>query len=200
MLWSCKTMLDWNHWHACLVVCVKKKDWVKEGWQGDNCMESEHSSWEPSLSLSQQRGRPSEVIYVSSGDGSWRAEGRPPQWNYWLEIYPPRATVSLFSLFLPLLLTFHLPPFWSSPESCHCLSGRRGKRRRKREIAHSQCHLFLPHSQTLFIPHACGLQSFAWLCFALEAPRKLSWVVLKAPPRFVSLYVGSIASYPSPPH
>lgn len=89
MLWSCKTMLDWNHWHACLVVCVKKKDWVKEGWQGDNCMESEHSSWEPSLSLSQQRGRPSEVIYVSSGDGSWRAEGRPPSgitdWRYTLQ-------------------------------------------------------------------------------------------------------------------
>lgn len=162
MLWSCKTMLDWNHWHACLVVCVKKKkDWVKEGWQGDNYMESEHSSWE-TLSLSAEREAVWGYLFFI-----WRwklkSRGETPQWNYWLEIYPPRATVSLFSLFLPLLLTFHLPPFWSSPESCHCLSGRRGKRRRKRETAHSQCHLFPPHSQTI---HPTRLWS-AELCLAL---------------------------------
>lgn len=111
------------------------------------------------LLLSQRRGGLSEeAIYFSSGDGKWREVGRVPV-EFLTGDGAPEATVSRFSLFLPLPFTFHLLPFWSSLESCHCLSGRRGKRKRKRGAAHSQCHLCLPHSQTLFIPHSCGLQS-----------------------------------------
>lgn len=72
-----------------------------------------------------------------------------PRRIYWLEMDPPGATVSLFSLFLPIPLTLHLPPFWSSPESCHYLFGRCGKRRRKRGAAHFWCHLRLPQSNSI---------------------------------------------------
>lgn len=124
MLWSCSTTLDWNHWHACLVVCGGKKDWVKEGWQGDNYMESEHSSWEPSLS--QQRGRPSEVIYFSSGDGNWRAEGRPPvelltgdipSRGYSLSLLPLSPTPAHFPSPTFLIFTRELPlSLWEKGE------------------------------------------------------------------------------------
>lgn len=163
MLWSSTSKIHTDMWQ-----CVKK-DRVKEGRQRDNCMESEHRSWgKLSFSLRGEGGR-LKRLFIFHLEMETEERWGEPQRNYWLEMYPPGATVSLFSLFLPLPLTFHLPPFWSSPESCHCLSGRWGKRRRKRGAAHSRCHLCLPHSQTLFIPHSCGLQSCARLCSAVAA-------------------------------
>lgn len=196
MQWSSTSAL---HRHRSYMWQCLKKDWVKEGRQRDNYMESEYCSLESSLSLLEGR----EAVWRRYLFFIWRWKlkrgGESPcgitDWRCTL-----LGLLSLSSPSLPLPLTFHLPPFWSSPESCHCLSGRRRKRRRRRGSAHSRCYLCLPHSQTLFIPHSCGLQSSASLSLAVTALSKLSCVVLLAPPRLVYLYVGSIASYPSPPH
>lgn len=45
----------------------------------------------------------------------------------------------------------------------------KAERKKRSEAVHSPCHLRLPHSQTRFIPHSCGLQSSAVLCSAAAA-------------------------------
>lgn len=153
MLWSSAYTLD----RVSIWWCVEK-NWVKEGRQSNNYMESEHCSWESSLS--QRRGRPSEeVIYFSSGDGNWRAVGRTPvelltgnvpSRGYCLSLLPlsptpthfPSPTFLIFARELPLSL-------WEKEE----------EERKKGVAAQSSCHFCLTHSQTLFIPHSCGLQS-----------------------------------------
>lgn len=195
MLWSCKTMLDWNHWHACLVVCVKKKNWVKEGWQGDNYMESEHSSWE-TLSLSREGGRLRLFIFHLEMEAEEQRGDPPvelltgdiPSQGYSLSLLPLSPTPAHFPSPTFLIFTRELPlSLWE-----------KGEEKKKKGNCSFSMPSF-PASQSNYSSHT-PVVCRALLGFALEAQGKLSWVVLKAPPRFVSLYVGSIASYPSPPH
>lgn len=146
-------------------------------------MESEQCSWE--TSLSQRSGRPSDkFIYFSSGDGNWKSCGGIPcritdcKWGSW------GYCLSLFSLFYPTPIHFPSPTFLIiTRELPSSLWEKGGKRRRKSGAAHSRCHLCLPHCQTLFIPHSCGLQSSAQHCTAATASsRKLIRLVHQAPP------------------
>lgn len=113
-------------------------------------------------------------------------------------MYPPGGYCRSLLLFTTLSLTFHLPHFWSLQESCHCYSGRGGKWEKKRAAVHPQYCVCLFHSQTSFIPLGCGPQSSGCLCSALNAPLKLCWEVVLAPPSFACFYVGSsFSSQPS---
>lgn len=178
--------------------------WIEYTWEKkkrckredrDNYMESEHCSWESSLSLSAER----EAVWRGYLFFIWRwklkSSGESPGGNCWLEMYPSGVTVSLLRL-SPTPVHFPSPTFLIS--GCHRLSGKEGEEQREKRSCALSMPSSLPHSQTLFIPHCCGLQSSARLCSAVTT--QLNRVVLWAPPRLGSVYVGSITSYPSPPH
>lgn len=91
------------------------------------------------------------------GGPSGITDERWGSWGYCLAplhprpIHFPSPTFLIFTRALPRSL-------WEKAE-----------RKKRSKAAHSSCHLCLPHSQTRFIPHSCGLQTSAVLCLAAAA-------------------------------
>lgn len=193
-----------NGWVVTLSViwtwqCVEKRYHVKEKRQSDNCTESEHCSWESGFPQRRRRAVWRGYLFFicrwklkNVGEGpTGITDERWGSWGYCLAPLPPP---------LPLPFTFHLLPFWSLPERCHGLSGRR-QRGRKGVKPLILCAIFacltvrLDSSHT---PVVCrALRCFAQLqLHQAQLSRGAHW----ASPRFICLYVRSVGPYPSLAH
>lgn len=94
------------------------------------------------------------------------------QWYHWWEM----GLLGLLSCSSPSPLPpphspihFPSPTFLIFARALPRSLWEKAERKKRSEAAHSPCHLCLPHSQTWFIPHSCGLQSSAVLCSAAAA-------------------------------
>lgn len=145
--------------------CVEKRHHVKEKRQSDNCTESEQCSWESWFPRRRRGGRLKRLFIFHLQMETEECWGWSQRYN-WLEMgllgllsCPPPPTPVHFPSPTFLIFTRALPrSLWEKAE-----------RKKRSRATHSPCHLRLPHSQTRFIPHSCGLRSSAALCSAAAA-------------------------------
>lgn len=147
---------------------VEKRCHVKEKRQSDNCTESEHCSWESGFPQRRRRAVWRGYLFFicrwklkNVGEGpSGITDERWGSWGYCLAPLPPPP---------PSPIHFPSPTFLIFARALPQSLWEKAERKKRSEAAHSPCHLCLPHSQTWFIPHSCGLQSSAVLCSAAAA-------------------------------
>lgn len=163
---------------------------------GDNCNKSECFSWESWFSQGRRRAVWRGYLFFIC---RWKLKnvGTVPVVSLTRD-RAPGATVLLLSL-PPLLFTFYLLPFWSSPKCCHSLCGRR-QRGRKRVKPLILSAIFSCLTFRLNSSHTCvvcrALRCFAQLQLQLQQHQaQLSRGAHWAPPWFVCLYVGSAVSF-----
>lgn len=150
-----------------MYTCVKN-DSIDGRWS-DNYMGSKDCSWETSLSLSEEMKAVYPVYLFFICRWKLKSSGAPVEVLTGDE--PPWGLLSLaFPYFFPPA-HFPSPTLLICTRELPCLSGRWGRRRSSITLP----FFFLPHSQTLFILHCCGLQS------------KPSPDLLRAPPRLALL-------------
>lgn len=194
--------LNWNNLHLQYIwtecICVWKKIELKRG-------DREITAWKVNTALgkarflSQRRGRPSEeVIYFSSGDGNWRTVGRAPaelltrdvpSWGYCLSLLLLSPTPTHFPSPTFLIYTRDLPlSLWEK--------GAEEKKNRSSSFSMPS----FPALQSNSI-HPTLLWS-AELYLALLSCNCTEQAEPSCSPGSsqACLSLGSITSYPSPPH